>query len=172
MSEVIATNFYFLIKRLADIVIAGLIFVILLPLFIPIVLLLKLTGEGEVFYKQDRVGYKNQIFQIWKFATMLRNSPNMGTGDVTLRNDSRVTFIGKFLRISKLNELPQIINILKGDMTLVGPRPLMKAGWARYSEFHKANVYNVRPGLTGIGSIVFRDEEKIMTDSDLPPHEC
>ncbi len=80
--------------------------------------------------------------------------------------------MGQFLRISKLNELPQLINILTGDMSFVGPRPLMKAGFDRYSDEMKEKVYQVKPGLTGIGSIVFRDEELIITKSTLPPHEC
>ena len=162
---------YLYFKRFYDFTVSLIVLIILLPLFIPIVILLRITGEGEIFYKQDRVGYKNQIFKIWKFATMLKNSPNMGTGDVTLRNDPRVTFMGKFLRMTKINELPQILNILFGDMSLVGPRPLMKVGFDRYSEKYQQSVYNAKPGLTGIGSIIFRDEEKIMTDSDLPPHE-
>src|SRR5664279_2826285 len=135
-------------------------------------IMLLLTGEHEVFFRQDRVGYKNKIFRIWKFATMLKNSPNMGHGDVTVRKDPRITAVGRFLRISKLNELPQIINILTGDMSFVGPRPLMKAGYDRYSPELKEKVYGVTPGLTGIGSIVFRDEELIITHSSLPPHEC
>ncbi|HEY6502882.1 MAG TPA: sugar transferase [Chitinophagaceae bacterium] len=163
---------YSIIKRFFDIVFSLLALVILLPLFIPIIILLLLTGEHEVFFRQDRVGHYNRIFRIWKFATMLKNSPNMGSGDVTTRNDPRVTKVGSFLRISKLNELPQLINILTGDMSFVGPRPLMKVGFDRYTDEMKAKVYRVRPGLTGIGSIVFRDEELIITQSSLPPHEC
>jgi lipopolysaccharide/colanic/teichoic acid biosynthesis glycosyltransferase len=163
---------YSIIKRFFDLVFALIALIILLPLFIPIVILLLLTGEHEVFYRQDRVGYHNRIFRIWKFATMLKNSPNMGSGDVTTRNDPRVTWMGKFLRMSKLNELPQLINIITGDMSFVGPRPLMKAGFDRYSAEMKEKVYRARPGLTGIGSIVFRDEELIITQSPLPPHEC
>jgi lipopolysaccharide/colanic/teichoic acid biosynthesis glycosyltransferase len=163
---------YSIIKRFFDIVFSLLALVILLPFFIPIILLLLFTGEHEVFFRQDRVGYHNRIFRIWKFATMLKNSPNMGSGDVTTRNDPRVTSIGKFLRISKLNELPQLINILTGDMSFVGPRPLMKAGFDRYTDEMKEKVYQAKPGLTGIGSIVFRDEELIITKSSLPPHEC
>jgi len=163
---------YNFIKRFFDIIFSLAAIIILLPLFIPIIILLLLTGEHEVFFRQERVGYRNKIFRIWKFATMLKNSPNMGHGDVTMRGDSRITKIGKFLRQSKLNELPQLINILTGDMSFVGPRPLMKVGFDRYSEEMKARVYNVTPGLTGIGSIQFRDEELIITKSDLPPHEC
>ena len=103
---------------------------------------------------------------------MQKNSPNIGSKDLTLRNDPRVTSFGKFLRKSKINELPQLLNILTGDMSFTGPRPLMKSGFDRYSDDLKAKVYNVKPGLTGIGSIVFRDEELIMTKSNLSPDEC
>jgi lipopolysaccharide/colanic/teichoic acid biosynthesis glycosyltransferase len=163
---------YNLIKRFFDIIFSVVAVIILSPLLIPIIILLLLTGEHEVFFRQDRVGYKNKIFRIWKFATMLKNSPNMGHGDVTMRGDLRITKVGKFLRQSKLNELPQLINILTGDMSFVGPRPLMKVGFDRYSDEMKSKVYNVQPGLTGIGSILFRDEELIITQSKLPPHEC
>ncbi|MBC7947554.1 MAG: sugar transferase [Chitinophagaceae bacterium] len=163
---------YLFFKRFFDIVFSLLALIILLPLFVPIIIMLLLTGEHEVFFLQDRVGHNNRIFKILKFATMLKNSPNMGSGDVTTRKDPRVTFMGRFLRISKLNELPQVINILKGDMSFVGPRPLMKVGFDRYTDEMKAKVYRAKPGLTGIGSIVFRDEELIITKSSLPPHEC
>lgn len=163
---------YKFIKRFFDILFTLIAVIVLLPVFIPIVILLLLTGEHEVFFRQERVGYKNKIFHIWKFATMLKNSPNMGHGDVTVRKDPRITAVGKFLRQSKINELPQVINILTGDMSFVGPRPLMKVGFDRYSDEMKSKVYNVQPGLTGIGSIVFRDEELIITQSNLPPHEC
>lgn len=103
---------------------------------------------------------------------MLKNSPNMGDGDITKRGDPRITAVGKLLRQSKLNELPQVFNIFLGDMSFVGPRPLMKVGFDRYSDEMKSKVYNAQPGLTGIGSIVFRDEELIITQSNLPPHEC
>src|SRR5215510_15846165 len=162
---------YKYIKRFLDILLSLVAIIILLPIFIPIIILLLLTGEHEVFFRQDRVGYHNKIFRIWKFATMLKNSPNMGHGDVTVRKDPRITSVGRFLRISKLNELPQIFNILSGDMSFVGPRPLMKVGFDRYTDEMKEKVYRVKPGLTGIGSIVFRDEELIITQSNLPPHE-
>lgn len=162
---------YPIIKRLFDILFSLIAIIILLPIFIPVIILLLLTGEHEVFYRQDRVGYHNRIFRIWKFATMLKNSPQMGHGDMTVRNDPRITGVGKFLRQSKFNELPQVFNILTGDMSFVGPRPLMKVGFDRYTDDMKARVYNVRPGLTGIGSIVFRDEELIITQSSLPPQE-
>lgn len=162
---------YPILKRIFDILIAGIALVLLSPILIPSIMILLVTGEREVFYFQKRIGYKNRPFDIWKFATMLKNSPNMGHGDMTMRGDSRITPVGKFLRQSKINELPQLINILTGDMSFVGPRPLMKVGFDRYSDEMKSKVYNVTPGLTGIGSIVFRDEELIITKSKLTPQE-
>ncbi len=163
---------YRFIKRSFDILFSLIALILLLPIFIPVIIILLLTGEHEVFYRQERVGYKNRIFGIWKFSTMLKNSPNMGSRDLTMRNDPRVTKVGVFLRKSKLNELPQLINIFTGDMSFVGPRPLMQSGFDRYSEEFKSKVYNAKPGLTGIGSTVFRDEELIMTKSTLSPEDC
>lgn len=102
---------------------------------------------------------------------MLKNSPNMGTGSLTLRNDPRVTPIGRFLRKTKINELPQVFNVLKGDMSLVGPRPQMEVDFKAFPDAIQEVIYNVKPGITGIGSIIFRDEEKIISESSLPPRE-
>jgi lipopolysaccharide/colanic/teichoic acid biosynthesis glycosyltransferase len=155
---------YGVIKRFLDILAAALVCLILLPLFLVLFLVLRFTGEGHIFYLQRRIGYKNRPFSIIKFATMLKDSPNMGSGLITLRNDPRVTPAGRFLRITKLNELPQIFNVLKGDMSLVGPRPLVDKTFEPYPEHVKNTIYNVKPGITGIGSVVFRDEEKMMSD--------
>ena len=163
---------YLILKRIIDITLSGIAIIILSPLLLLIIIILKLSGEGEVFYLQERVGYKTKSFMIYKFATMIKNSPNIGTGDLTLRNDPRVTKVGKFLRKSKLNEIPQLFNIFLGDISIIGPRPLMRAGFNRYSMNFQKTVYNVKPGLTGIGSIVFRNEEKILTESDLDPDKC
>ena len=163
---------YLIIKRITDVILSSIAIILLSPILILIIIILKLTGEGEIFYLQERVGHKTKSFMIYKFATMVKNSPNIGTGDVTLRNDPRVTKAGKFLRESKLNELPQLFNIFMGDISIIGPRPLMRAGFNRYSLNFQNSVYNVKPGLTGIGSIVFRDEERILTESELTPHEC
>lgn len=159
---------YRIIKRLIDIALAILALILLSPLLIPCMLILKLTGEHEVFFLQKRIGYKNKPFFIWKFATMLKNSPNLGTGEITLRNDPRVTRFGKLLRMSKLNELPQIINVLKGDMSIVGPRPLMEVSFNLYSSEVQQCIYNSKPGITGIGSLIFRDEEKLLSDAPDP----
>ena len=163
---------YLIIKRITDVILSSIAIILLSPILILIIIILKLTGEGEIFYLQERVGYKTKSFMIYKFATMVKNSPNIGTGDVTLHNDPRVTKAGKFLRESKLNELPQLFNIFMGDISIIGPRPLMRAGFNRYSLNFQNSIYNVKPGLTGIGSIVFRDEERILTESELSPHEC
>lgn len=161
---------YKFIKRFFDIVLSLIVLIILLPIFIPIIIGLKLTGEGYVFYFQKRIGYENKYFDIWKFATMLKNSPNLGTGSITLRNDPRVMPLGNFLRKTKINELPQIINVLKGDLSIVGPRPLVDKTFNAYSEEIQAKVYNVKPGITGIGSLIFRDEEKLISESNMEPH--
>ena len=95
----------------------------------------------------------------------------MGTGSLTLRNDPRVTPVGRWLRKTKINELPQIFNVLKGDMSIVGPRPQMEVDFKAFPEPIQQVIYNVKPGITGIGSIVFRDEEKIISESELPPRE-
>ncbi|MEZ5039057.1 MAG: sugar transferase [Saprospiraceae bacterium] len=158
------------IKRLIDILISTLVLLILFPLFLPIIIGLRLTGEGEVFYFQKRVGYKNKPFYIWKFATMLKDSPNMGTGEITLRNDPRLTPMGKYLRLTKVNELPQIINVFKGDMSLVGPRPLTEKAFLAYPPDIQERIYNAKPGITGIGSIIFRDEEETISKSKQDPH--
>jgi len=132
---------------------------------------LKLTGEGFIFYFQKRIGYKRSYFDIWKFATMLKNSPNLGTGSITLRNDPRITPMGGWLRKTKINELPQIVNVLIGDLSIVGPRPLVDKTFNAYTEDVQNRVYNSKPGITGIGSIVFRDEERLISESPKEPHE-
>ena len=149
--------------RIIDVLLSLLALLVLLPLFIPIVVILLLTGEHKVFYLQTRVGYKNKDFKIIKFATMLSNSANMGSGSLTLKNDPRVLPFGSFLRKTKINELPQILNIIIGDLSIVGPRPQMQVDFEKYSDDVQGKIYNVRPGLTGIGSIIFRDEESLIS---------
>lgn len=101
---------------------------------------------------------------------MLKDSPNIGTGSITLRNDPRVTPLGKFLRKTKINELPQIINVLIGDLSIVGPRPLVDKTFNAYSDIVKETIYNSKPGITGIGSIIFRDEEYLISNATEDPH--
>ncbi|MZP67329.1 MAG: sugar transferase [Bacteroidales bacterium] len=158
-------------KRSLDIVLAAVAIVVVLPFMLPIIIGLLLTGEHYVFYFQERIGYRNRPFKIWKFATMLKNSPNLPGGMHTTRNDPRVLPMGGFLRKTKINEIPQLVNILKGDMSFVGPRPLVQKTFDPYPAHVREKIYNVRPGLTGIGSIVFRDEERLLSETSIDPKE-
>ena len=151
-------------KRIFDIVSSSIVCIILAPFLLPIVILLRLTSEGEVFYLQERIGLNKKPFMIFKFATMLKNSSKMAGGIITVQDDPRVTFMGGFLRKSKINELPQLLNIIFGDMSVVGPRPVMKASFEAYPSEIQEVIYNVKPGLTGIGSIIFRDEEDLISN--------
>ncbi len=149
---------YLIFKRVLDVGVAFFALVILTPFLLPIIIGLRFTGEGHVFYRQERVGLKNKKFLIWKFATMLQDSPNMDGGILTTTNDPRITPMGTFLRKSKINELPQLLNILVGNMSIVGPRPVVEVSFKSYPEEVQKIIYNVSPGLTGIGSIIFRDK--------------
>ena len=155
---------YIFFKRFFDILASGIAILILSPILIPIIIGLRYTGEGHVWYKQERLGYRNNPFYIWKFATMLKNSANMPGGYITVKKDPRLTPMGDFLRKSKINELPQLFNIFFGHMSVVGPRPVMKVSFQAYPENIKNVIYDVKPGLTGVGSIIFRDEEELITD--------
>tara|TARA_B100000609_G_scaffold198325_1_gene197669 strand:+ start:5005 stop:5676 length:672 start_codon:yes stop_codon:yes gene_type:complete len=156
---------YKLTKRTFDILISFVALISLIPIFIPIILILRFSGEGEIFYFQERVGLDNKTIKIFKFATMLKNSEQMGTGIYTAKNDPRILPFGNFLRKTKINELPQIINILNGDISLVGPRPLIRKTFELYKEQDQKIIYSMKPGLTGIGSIVYRNEEEILNNA-------
>ncbi len=151
--------------RFFDLFFSGIALLLLSPLLVPVVITLKLTGEGEVFFLQERIGKSGVKFKLFKFATMLKNSPDIGTGTVTMRDDPRVLPIGKFLRKTKINELPQLLNIFFGDMSVIGPRPLTTQAFGAYSEETQSIIKQVRPGLSGVGSIIFRGEEEIMHDA-------
>ena len=155
-------------KRFLDIVLSFLALVVLAPFLLPVAVILRFTGEGEIFYIQQRAGRRGNSFGLYKFATMLKNSPNMGTGEITILGDPRVLPFGQFLRKTKLNELPQLWNIFIGDMSVVGPRPMVLNTYAHYPEEARQKLNAVRPGLTGVGSIVFRDEERYLADRDEP----
>ena len=150
--------------RFFDIFFSVLALIVLSPFLILVMIILKFTGEGEVFYLQERVGKDGKPFKLIKFATMLKNSPNIGTGEITVKNDPRILPFGKFLRKTKINELPQLINILRGDMSIIGPRPQTPRCFLAFSEKSQEAIKKVKPGLSGIGSIVFRNEEEILDD--------
>lgn len=162
---------YLFFKRLFDFLLSGVLILMVSPLFLIFLFLQLIFKRGDIFYLQNRIGYKNKSFGIIKFSTMLKDSENLPGGTITLRNDPRVTRIGKILRITKLNELPQLINVFIGDMSFVGPRPLVKKGFDQYTAEVQSFVYQSKPGITGIASIVFRDEEKLVSESDLAPKE-
>ncbi len=155
-----------MIQRILDILFSGIALVALSPILFPVLVLLKLTGEGEVFFAQKRVGKNGGLFNLLKFATMLKDSPNIGTGTVTLKDDPRVLPLGKILRQTKINELPQLINIMKGDMSVVGPRPQTPRCFEVFPVEYQQIIKRVRPGLSGLGSVVFRDEENILSEND------
>ena len=151
-------------QRFFDIIFALSGVLLLSPLLLCVCVILRLTGEGEIFYAQERVGRGGRIFNILKFATMLKDSPNIGTGTVTIMNDPRVLPFGRLLRRSKINELPQLLNVIRGDMSLIGPRPQTKRCFLAFPENLRDEIVSVRPGLSGLGSIVFRHEEKMLQD--------
>lgn len=161
---------YATVKRLMDIALAGAALVLLVPVFLPVMIVLRFTGEGEVFYRQRRLGLHGTEFHIFKFVTMRKDSPASGT--ITAKGDPRILPVGRLLRHTKINELPQLLNILTGDMSIVGPRPLTREAFELYPDELKPLVYRTKPGLTGIGSVVFRNEEEILAASDKPVVDC
>ena len=154
-------------QRFFDILFSGLALIILSPFLVPIAIALKLTGEGEIFYVQQRVGKNGKRFGLLKFATMLKDSPNMTMGTVTVKNDPRILPFGGFLRKTKINELPQLINIFVGDMSVIGPRPQTERCFLAFPQNSQDAIVQVKPGLSGIGSIVFRDEESMLDDPNI-----
>ena len=148
--------------RFFDILFSGIALLFFSPVLVPLIIILRLTGEGEVFFLQERIGKGGKKFKLFKFATMLKNSPNIGTGTITVKDDPRVLPVGSFLRKTKINELPQLLNIFVGHMSIIGPRPLTSKAFKTYSLNTQFLIKEVRPGLSGIGSIIFREEEEIM----------
>ena len=150
-------------QRFFDILFSFLALVALAPIFFLVIIILRFTGEGEIFFIQKRVGKGGEYFGLFKFATMLKNSPNIGTGTITIKGDPRVLPFGSILRKTKINELPQLLNIFLGHMSVIGPRPLTSETFNAYDLIIQKTIQQVRPGLSGIGSIIFRDEENILS---------
>jgi lipopolysaccharide/colanic/teichoic acid biosynthesis glycosyltransferase len=151
-----------MVIRFFDVVLSGMALVVLSPLLVPVMLLLKFSGEGEVFFAQQRVGKNREMFSLYKFATMLKDSPSIGTGTVTMKNDPRVLPAGKLLRKTKINELPQLLNVFMGNMSLIGPRPQALRCFDAFPVESQDIIVQVKPGLSGVGPIVFRGEENIL----------
>lgn len=154
--------------RVLDILLSLTALIVLAPILVPISAILSITGESQIFYLQERVGKYGGKFYLLKFATMLKNSPNIGTGNLTLFNDDRILPFGKILRRTKINELPQLINVLLGQMSLIGPRPLTYDMFELYEHSIQEKISEVRPGLSGIGSIIFRSEDVLLRDQSEP----
>lgn len=157
-----------MLSRLLDILLSLIGLSVFLPFGLVIALTLRLTGEGEVFFTQPRVGRGGRLFPLLKFATMRKDSQTTGTGLLTIKDDPRILPVGRFLRKTKLNEVPQLLNILAGHMSVIGPRPQAEPHFRLYSEAVQKELIRVRPGLSGIGSIVFRNEEELLSHN--PQH--
>ena len=149
-------------KRVFDIVAAAGGLIVLSPLFLLVSMLIKADSHGPIFFRQERVGRKFHPFLIYKFRTMARDAPARG-GPITVRNDPRVTRVGRFLRKTKFDELPQLINVLKGEMSLVGPRPEVPQYVKLFRQDYE-EIAKVRPGITDLASIKYRDEAAILAE--------
>lgn len=139
---------YLTIKRIIDFLFSLIILLILLPLFLVVAILIKLDSKGPVIFKQSRLGKDGNVFKVWKFRTMIDNAEKMGTGLTTAQNDPRITRVGKILRKASIDELPQLINVLKGDMSFIGPRPAPVHHLKQYNENERQRL-KVLPGITG-----------------------
>lgn len=164
-------SFHLFLKRVIDIFGSGIGLVVISPLLLLIALLIKTTSRGSVFFLQDRLGKNGKVFKIIKFRTMVVNAENLGDGlRVKDDSDSRITKIGKFLRATSLDELPQLINVVKGEMSLVGPRPPVPYHPYRYEEYteEQRKRFTMRPGITGLSQIRVRNsvswDERIIVD--------
>lgn len=159
---------YRLCKRVFDIFGAICLLFILSPLIFLTAFLLLLLNRN-VIYAKPRIGFQSKSFTILKFVTMIPNSHIMTYGTMTIGNDPRITPIGRILRKLKIDELPQLWNVIKGDMSFIGPRPLDQSEFDCYDAEVKNKIYSVKPGITGIGSIIFRNEDKILSHPSISP---
>jgi len=148
--------------RVFDILFSGIAIIALSPLLIITIIILRFSGEGEIFYFQSRIGKSKKIIKLYKFATMRKDSESRGSKTITIKDDPRILPVGKFLRKSKINELPQLFNVFLGSMSLVGPRPLTQETFNLYEKFIQDEIASVKPGLSGVGSIFFRNEEELI----------
>ena len=153
-------------KRLFDITLSLIGLTVMLPLFALVAILIKIDSSGPVFYKHRRVGKNFKPFGVYKFRTMVKDADKIGP-QITSGGDPRITTIGRFLRKSKIDELPQLINVLKGDMSLVGPRPEVEGYVTLYKKDYQ-EILKVRPGITDISSVIYRDEESVLKEQPDP----
>ncbi|MDR1974382.1 MAG: sugar transferase [Bacteroidales bacterium] len=162
---------YLFFKRFFDIFFALIFLIVFSPFWIVVVLILALSDNHRVFYLQKRVGKDNKPFYLWKFATMLPHKETKGNGFLSVKHDDRVTPFGRYLRKTKLDEIPQLINILRGEMSFVGPRPLIYTWFKIYDPDVQKRIYISTPGLTGVGSLVFRNEETLLANCKGDTHK-
>ncbi|MGL4731410.1 MAG: sugar transferase [Clostridium sp.] len=153
-------------KRIFDIGASFLGLVILSPILLLIAIFIKIDSKGPIFFKQQRVGKNKKVFEIYKFRTMVTDAEKIGK-QITVGNDSRITNVGKFIRKCKLDELPQLLNVLRGEMSLVGPRPEVPRYVELYDEYQE-QILLVKPGITDYASIEFRNENDILGKSISP----
>jgi lipopolysaccharide/colanic/teichoic acid biosynthesis glycosyltransferase len=156
-------------KRILDIVVSSLALICLLPLMLLVAVLIKLDSTGPVFFRQQRMGRGFRPFLIYKFRTMTHTPQNTGAL-VTVERDARITRTGRFLRKSKIDELPQLFNVLKGEMTFVGPRPEVPSYVDLFRQDYE-EILRVRPGITDLASIKYRDEASVLGQSPDPEAE-
>jgi len=153
-------------KRLIDFIISFVGLIVISPILLVTTLLIRITSGSPVFYRQDRVGLNGKTFKLYKFRTMVADADKIGTA-VTAKNDPRITPLGGFLRRFKLDELPQLINVLKGDMSFVGPRPDVP-GFADKLQGEDRIILTVRPGITGPATLKYRNEEALLASQADP----
>lgn len=154
-------------KRLFDLSVASVGLVLSLPLWGIIAIAIRLDTPGSIFFAHERVGRFGRKFKVLKFRTMVRDAPKLGTA-VTAGHDPRITRVGRFLRKTKLDELPQLWNVLKGEMSLVGPRPEVEKYVSLYSEVERRIILSVPPGITGLTQIRYRHEEQLLAEQSDP----
>ena len=157
-------RFYFITKRLFDLIVSFILLVILSPLFLIVAIIIRLDSPGRVFYRQKRVTRYGRVFRIHKFRTMVSGADKMGSL-VTVSNDSRVTAVGKFLRRYRIDEIPQLIDIFEGNMTFVGTRPETQYYTKFYTDEMKATLL-MPAGVTSLASILYKDEEKLIAAAE------
>lgn len=155
-----------IIKRVCDFILSLIGIIVLSPIFIIVSIAIKLDSKGKILFLQKRVGRYGKEFNIYKFRTMVSDAERLGK-QITVGNDNRITKVGAFLRKYKIDELPQLFNVLKGDMSLVGPRPEVPKYVKLYSDEQK-KVLNVRPGITDMASLRYKDENEILGKVDNP----
>ena len=155
-----------MLKHSFDILVSLIAFILLSPIFLIIAIIIKLTSSGPVFYKGKRVGKGGEVFLMHKFRSMVANADKIGS-DLTKYGDNRITGIGKFLRKTKIDELPNLIDVLKGDMSIVGPRP-ESPSYTQYYDERQKKALHVRPGITGLAQLQNRREELKLKDQADP----